>query len=118
MKSETGKAGENCVACWLEEKGYEILERNFHSRYGEIDIIAKRGTYIAFVEVKTRAPNSLVSPLEAITPAKQRKLTATAMEYLRQNPSKLQPRFDAVAVCSRGDVLTVEVYLENAFFAQ
>jgi putative endonuclease len=118
MRSETGKAGENCVACWLEEKGYEILERNFHSRYGEIDIIAKRGTYIAFVEVKTRAPNSLVSPLEAITPAKQRKLTATAMEYLRQNPCKLQPRFDAAAVCSRGDVLTVEVYLENAFFAQ
>lgn len=118
MTAETGKAGENCVTSWLEERGYEILERNFHSRFGEIDIIAKRGTYIAFVEVKTRAPNSLVSPLEAITPAKQRKLTATAMEYLRQNPCKLQPRFDAAAVCSRGDVLTVEVYLENAFFAQ
>ena len=84
MTAETGKAGENCVASWLEERGYEILERNFHSRFGEIDIIAKRGTYIAFVEVKTRAPNSLVSPLEAITAAKQRKLTATAMEYLRQ----------------------------------
>ncbi len=118
MTAETGKAGENCVASWLEERGYEILERNFHSRFGEIDIIAKRGTYIAFVEVKTRAPNSLVSPLEAITPAKQRKLTATAMEYLRQNPSELQPRFDAAAVCSRGGILTVEAYLENAFFAQ
>ena len=102
---------------WLEERGYEILKRNFHSRFGEIDIIARRGPYIAFVEVKTRAQNSLVSPLEAITPAKQRKLTATALEYLRQNPSKLQPRFDAAAVCLREGCFAVEQYLENAFFA-
>ena len=117
MKPATGTAGEACVAAWLEERGYEILKRNFHSRFGEIDIIARRGPYIAFVEVKTRAQNSLVSPLEAITPAKQRKLTATALEYLRQNPSKLQPRFDAAAVCLREGCFAVEQYPENAFFA-
>lgn len=117
MSAGTGKAGEDCVVHWLEERGYEILERNFHSRFGEIDIVARRETYIAFVEVKTRSINSLVSPLEAVTLRKQRKLAATAKEYLLKHPSRLQPRFDAAAVCLRGNSLVVEEYLENAFFA-
>ena len=54
MKTASGKAGEDHIAAWLEKQGYEILARNFHSRYGEIDIIAKREPYIAFVEVKSQ----------------------------------------------------------------
>ena len=86
MKNQSGKAGEEHIARWLESQGYEILARNFHSRYGEIDIVAQRPPYIAFVEVKARVENSLVSPFEAITPRKQRKIIATAQEYLRQHP--------------------------------
>ena len=51
MKNQSGKAGEEHIARWLESQGYEILARNFHSRYGEIDIVAQRPAYIAFVEV-------------------------------------------------------------------
>ena len=54
MKNQSGKAGEEHIARWLESQGYEILARNFHSRYGEIDIVAQRPPYIAFVEVKAR----------------------------------------------------------------
>ena len=59
MKTASGKAGEDHIAAWLEKQGYEILARNFHSRYGEIDIIAKREPYIAFVEVKAKIYNIL-----------------------------------------------------------
>ena len=59
MKNQSGKAGEDHVARWLESQGYEILARNFHSRYGEIDIVAQRPPYIAFVEVKARGGDVL-----------------------------------------------------------
>ena len=85
MKTLSGKAGEEHIAHWLEERGYRIVARNFHSRFGEIDIIAQREPYIAFVEVKTRAKNSLVSPFEAITPKKRQKLIATAKFFLPQS---------------------------------
>lgn len=115
MSGGFGKAGEDHIAQWLEAQGYEIVARNFHSRFGEIDIIAKREPYIAFVEVKTRSRGSLVSPFEAITPAKRRKLLATAELFLQQHPTKLQPRFDAAAVHLREGRIVGEEYLENVF---
>lgn len=117
MKTASGKAGEEHMAQWLENHGYQVLAQNFHSRFGEIDIVASRPPYIVFVEVKTRAKGALVSPFEAITPQKQRKIIATAMEYLQRNPSNLQPRFDAAAVYLEGGCIVGEEYLENAFFA-
>ena len=54
MKTDSGKAGEDHIARWLEKRGYHILARNYHSRFGEIDIIAQQGPYLAFVEVKAR----------------------------------------------------------------
>ena len=105
MKNQSGKAGEEHIARWLESQGYEILARNFHSRYGEIDI-----------EAKARVENSLVSSFEAITPRKQRKIIATAQEYLRQHPSGLQPRFDAAAVHLQEGAVVGQEYLENAFW--
>lgn len=116
MTASAGKAGEDHVVSWLEGHGYRILARNFHSRFGEIDIIARRDPYIAFVEVKTRAQGSLVSPFEAITAAKRRKIIATANVYLQKKPTKLQPRFDAAAVYLQGGRIVGEEYLENVFF--
>lgn len=117
MKTASGKAGEEHIAQWLERRGYEILERNFHSRFGEIDLIARREGILAFVEVKTREEGALVSPFEAITPAKRRKLLATAGFYLETHPTRLQPRFDAAAVYLRNGRIVGEEYLENAFGA-
>lgn len=113
MSGPSGKAGEDHIAQWLESRGYDIVARNFHSRFGEIDIIAQRGPYIAFVEVKARSQGSLVSPFEAITPAKQRKLVATAKLYLQQHPTNLQPRFDAAAVYLENGRVVGEEYMEN-----
>lgn len=93
-----GLAGEVLAARFLREKGYTILSSNYHSRFGEIDIIANEGPYIVFVEVKARSEGSIILPREAVTLEKQRKLLRTASQYMRAYPSNLQPRFDVVEV--------------------
>ncbi len=93
-----GLAGEVLAARFLREKGYTILSSNYHSRFGEIDIIANEGPYIVFVEVKARSEGSIILPREAVTYEKQRKLLRTASQYMRAYPSNLQPRFDVVEV--------------------
>ena len=67
MVQNTGRTGEEYTAQWLREQGFSIIAQNYHSRYGEIDIIAEDGEYIVFTEVKVRRRGSMVSPLEAVT---------------------------------------------------
>lgn len=93
-----GAAGEVLAARFLREKGYTILAANYRTRLGEIDIIARDGPYIAFVEVKARSEKAIYAPREAVTPAKQRRLLRTAALYLRQHPTDLQPRFDVIEI--------------------
>ncbi len=115
MANATGKAGEEYTVQWLKKHGYSILVRNYHSRFGEIDIIARDAQYIVFVEVKTRKSNTMVSSLEAVSQRKQQKILLTAQQYLLCYPSKLQPRFDVAAVTSLGDELFGLKYYSNAF---
>lgn len=111
----TGSLGERETARYLEAHGYEIVARNFRTRFGEIDLVAKDSRYLVFVEVKTRDTGAIGHPFEFITAAKQRKVILAAKAYLMKFPSALQPRFDAAAVFTEnGAVLRVE-YLENAF---
>ena len=118
MDNRTGKIGENYTAALLEQRGWQVLERNYHSRYGEIDIIARDGQYIVFVEVKTRRSTGLDHPLAAVTKAKQQKLTKTALLYLAEHPEmqQLDCRFDVAGLTtdSRGNMLRMD-YIENAF---
>ena len=93
-----GAAGEVLAARFLREKGYTILAANYRTRFGEIDIIARGGPYIAFVEVKARSETAIYAPREAVTAAKQRRLLRTAALYLRQHPTDLQPRFDVIEI--------------------
>ena len=93
-----GAAGEILAARFLRDKGYVIVSSNYRCRQGEIDIIAQKGDIIAFVEVKTRSQNSMYSPREAVTTAKQRRLIQTAAIYLSKYPSDRQPRFDVLEV--------------------
>lgn len=114
-KGDTGKLGELTAARYLREKGYEIVASNFHSRFGEIDIIAKNKKYICFTEVKTRAENSRFSPADAVDFAKRKKIISTAKVFMAQNETDLQPRFDiAEVICSDGKVASVNL-IENAF---
>ena len=115
---QNGMLGEQYAAEQLRKKGYQIVAVNFRCRFGEIDIIAEKDGYIAFVEVKTRASNSFYSPAEAVTAAKQHKTITTAQHYLLKSQSKLQPRFDVfeVVTASKNDFRVIKsVHIENAF---
>lgn len=112
---ETGKLGEDFVAETLKNKGYRIVERNYHSRFGEIDIIAADDKYIIFVEVKTRKTIGITNPLEAVTVAKQRRIICTAKYFLMNHPYKLQPRFDVAAVETENKIIVSLNYLTDAF---
>lgn len=94
----TGEAGEQQAQTFLRDKGYRILCANYHSRFGEIDIIAEDGRFLVFAEVKTRKNNRFASGAEAVTLSKQRKIVKTALWYLMETPSLLQPRFDVIEV--------------------
>lgn len=98
-RKETGAMGEQAAADYLLEKGYELLARNWHCRWGELDLVARKEDILAFVEVKTRKPGAMVSPLEAVNRTKQRKLIRSAQAYLMElGETELQPRFDVAAV--------------------
>lgn len=115
MAQDIGRAGEEYTAQWLENHGYSIVERNYHSRFGEIDIIAKDPQYILFVEVKTRESGAMVSGAEAVTKSKQKKLIMTAQMYLQESRCPLQPRFDVAAVIAvHGELMGLQ-YFANAF---
>ena len=83
-KKEAGRLGEELSALMLEERGYEILERNYRCRFGEIDIIALRRDILTFVEVKTRSGENYGTAAEAVTWSKQQKIRQTALQYLNE----------------------------------
>lgn len=119
-KSAFGKLGELAAARYLRGQGFDLCAANYHSRFGEIDIIAKDEKYILFVEVKTRTEGSLVSPCEAVDFAKQQKIIKTALMYLSETQSKLQPRFDVIEVITSKsaefEIKKLE-HIQNAFTA-
>ena len=115
-----GAAGEILAARFLRDKGYGILSSNYRCRQGEIDIIAQKGDTIAFVEVKTRSRDSMYSPREAVTVAKQRRLIQTASIYMSKYPSEFQPRFDVVEVVteSPNSMRVIEInHIQGAYEA-
>lgn len=121
MKESTlrlGRFGEAAVADYLRRKGYEICAANYRSRFGEIDLIAQKGGYLCFVEVKLRKSTSYGEAREFVTAAKQARLRATAELYLSQHETALQPRFDVAEVYAPEGVQTRApqiIYIENAF---
>ncbi len=111
-RRQIGTAYEKVAADYLIARGYRILERNFRSRSGEIDLIAQEGTYLCFVEVKYRRNGDCGSPLEAVNAYKQRKILQAARYYLMLHGLGMDTacRFDVVAV--EGDTITL---IKNAF---
>lgn len=113
-----GRWGEDAAAEHMKKKGYKIIGRNFSCRMGEVDIIAQKGRYIVFVEVKTRKNDAFATAAEFVTPAKQRRLITAAELWLGQNPTRKQPRFDVIEVYAPQGVLTAKPdirHLEDAF---
>ncbi len=115
-KKDLGQQGENAAVDFLTRQGYRILERNFHNKLGEIDIIALDDGVICFIEVKTRRTAVSGTPFEAISRIKQFKIAQLALSYLKYKKLLDQPaRFDVIAVLTGAhDPMRVEI-IKNAF---
>ena len=122
MKSRNrvkGDIGEKIASSWLEKnKNFIILDRNYSTRYGEIDIIAQDHDFYVFVEVKYRYGNTHGSPYEAVTPAKQDKIAKGALCYMQKNELDINVpiRFDVVEISEDKDSGAKYIrHTENAF---
>jgi putative endonuclease len=115
-RQKLGHSGEDLAAVYLQEAGYRILERNYRTRLGEIDIIARDGDTLVFVEVKVRRSPSFGSAKAAVTAAKRRRLSMVALVYLKSPAGRgtSRARFDVVAVDRHGPEARLEL-VRNAF---
>ncbi|MBR4305313.1 MAG: YraN family protein [Ruminiclostridium sp.] len=117
-KAGKGKLGEDYTADFLLKNGYRIVARNYRKPCGEIDIIAVKDEFIAFVEVKTRKYNTLVRGIDAVNFRKKGRIIATADYYLAENGMEFQPRYDIaeVTVIDKGTPRVIDFcYYEDAF---
>lgn len=110
-----GAYGEIYTARYLRSKGYTIIDANYRSRLGEIDIIASDGKYICFVEVKTRDESAVYSAKEAVDENKQKKIIATSQLFLSNRKTRLQPRFDVAEVYMKDGEIADFNYIKNAY---
>lgn len=116
--NELGAWGEEKAVRFLKQQGYAVVARNFHSRFGEIDLIAEKGDYLVFVEVRLRKSTHFGRPEETVDYRKQQKLRMTAEYFLQQWPTEKQPRFDIVALYAKDGMDTVPLpvrHIKNAF---
>jgi putative endonuclease len=112
---ELGEKGECLAAAWLKEHGFAIVERNVSFRGGEIDIIARRGTELHFVEVKSRRSLEPVPPLEAVTVKKMQRIRHASLMYLMKKglqSTDIACYFDVVAVDFSVQPPSLEVVLD------
>ena len=116
-KRSLGQFGEEQAARYLRRRFYSIVERNYRCRFGEIDLIARRGGILAFVEVKLRKDDAHGEAREFVTAQKQQRVLAAAQLWLSQNETELQPRFDVIEVYApNGENGPVKIrHIENAF---
>lgn len=95
----TGQTGEDLAVCYLENQGYTIVERNYRNRIGEIDIIARDGECLVFIEVKTRSNRRFGSPFDAVDFRKQQQISRVALAFMTQHRfGEVPVRFDVIGV--------------------
>jgi len=110
-----GSAGEELAATFLERHRYRILERNFRCKGGEIDIVARDGKTIVFIEVKTRKTGMYGPPQLAVTPFKQRQISKAALTWLAKTRQfDVSARFDVISIIVTGQEPQIE-HITNAF---
>lgn len=109
-----GICGEKAVKKYLRRRFYKIIECNYKCFWGEIDIVAKRGKYICFIEVKTRGKNAFGRPADAVTNLKQEKIIKSAYSFLHKYECNSMARFDIAEVFADNGKFKI-VYIKNAF---
>src|SRR5262245_40113440 len=113
-----GKTGEDLACRELERRGYAILARRYRRRLGEIDIVARDGRTLVFVEVKAREGRAFGEAAEAVTASKRRRIVALAIDYLtRHHLADCPCRFDVVSIHLETGAPVVQVF-QNAFDAE
>ena len=111
-----GNRGEELAAAFLERNGLRIVERNFRCKGGEIDIVAKEGSTLVFVEVKSRKTLTYGVPQLAVTPFKQRQISKAALTWLARNRLHDTPaRFDVIAILLEDNYRHQIEHIKNAF---
>ena len=112
--TQNGSLAEEKAQSFLQQKGYTVLARNYRKNCGEIDIIAKDGKVLVFIEVKSRVSRAFGGPLAAITKSKQNKIVQTAALYIKETAPKFDSiRFDAICLLN-GEI----EHIPHAFIPQ
>ncbi len=111
-----GNWGEDKACDYIHSIGYEIIERNFRNRLGEIDIIAKDGATVCFIEVKTRYSLTHGKPFESVNATKKRKLIQLALSFLkyRFKTTSIKSRFDVISIIQDDTNISIK-HIRNAF---
>lgn len=113
-RAKTGKAGEESAATYLESKGYEVLIRNYRYKHAEIDLIVRKGSFIVFVEVKTRSYSFYGEPEAFVDSRKAATVIRAAEQYTYENKYDGNIRFDIVSV--KTGTNPEIVHFEDAFY--
>lgn len=115
-RQRVGRWGENTAARYLEQRGYTILARNFHTPYGEIDLVTRQENgELVFVEVKTRTGKSFGAPEEAVDQRKLAHLVSSAQAYIlrAQDQEDTHWRIDVIAISGSPDQLEQDIQIEH-----
>lgn len=115
QRTDLGHLAEDLAARHLIQEGYGILVRNYRNLFGEIDLIAKDGDTLCFIEVRSRTQDSHGHPFESVSLEKQKKIIRVAQGYLvAQDNDDIEARFDVVAVTPDDGEYFIEI-IKNAF---
>jgi putative endonuclease len=113
-----GRLAEDMACRHLQRQGLSLLQKNFHSRFGEIDLIMQHEQTLVFVEVRYRKNRDFGGPAASITQAKQEKIQKTALYYMQHKGREFNARFDVLAICGddlrKPQQLHIE-WIKNAF---
>ena len=113
--NELGNKGEQLAVDFLLKNNYEIVERNYRFDKAEVDIIAKKGSILAIVEVKTRSTADFGNPQDFVKPKQIQRLVKAVDEYVTVNELDVEVRFDIIAIVKEAGSFNIE-HLENAFY--
>ncbi len=114
---QIGDRGEQLALEHLTANGYKILARNWQWQHKEIDIIAQKGDFIVFVEVKTRRTNVFGEPFTFVSRQKRKNISRAAHQYITQNDIDAEARFDIISILYNTEAYELE-HIEDAFYGE
>lgn len=114
-RSQKGKDGEALAAAFLEQKGYEVVARNYRFKRSEIDLVVRQNGWLVFVEVKMRSSTAFGFPEAFVTDQKAAKVLEGAAQYMEETNWRGPVRYDVVAITQRGEETDIR-HFEDAFY--